>query len=145
MEHLPEFIANHTMLVLSFLFVAGMLTWNLIGGSLSGVEQVEPLQAVQLINHEDAIVVDVRENQEYAQGYILDSLHIPLSNFNAQQSKLEKHKNVPIIVNCNSGHRSVQACKILKKSGFEKVYNMRGGILAWQSASLPIHKGKKSK
>lgn len=145
MEHLPEFVANHTVLVLSFFAVAGMLAWNLFGG-VAGLEQVEPMQAVQLMNHEEAVVVDVRESSEFAQGHILDALHVPLSSLNNQLGKLQKYKTNPIILSCQSGHRSAQACRILKQNGFEKVYNMRGGMMAWQSSSLPIQKGnKKSK
>jgi rhodanese-related sulfurtransferase len=142
MEHLPEFIANNTLLVLSFIVVAGLLAWNFFGAGLQGLAQVEPMQAVQLMNHEDAVVVDVREVSEYAQGHILNSIHIPLGGFNQNFNKLDKYKQGTIIINCNSGHRSMQACRILKKNGYEKVFNMRGGILAWQNSSLPITKNK---
>jgi rhodanese-related sulfurtransferase len=142
MGNLPEFIANNLLLVLSFVAVAGLLVWNIFGAGLQGLTQVEPMQAVQLINHEDAVVVDVRESSEYSQAHILNSLHIPLSVFGNQLNKLEKYKVSPLIVNCNSGHRSMQACRILKKNGYDKVYNMRGGILAWQNANLPVSKGK---
>ena len=148
LSHLPEFIANHTALVLMFLAVAGALAWNVFGG-MQGLEQIEPMSAVQLINHEDAIVIDVRESGEFAQGHILDSRHIPLGSFSNQLGTLQNHKNTPIILSCQSGHRSSQACRILKQNGFEKVYNMRGGMMAWQNASLPVQKntakGKKSK
>jgi rhodanese-related sulfurtransferase len=142
MEHLPEFIANHTFLVLSFLAVAGFLAWNIFGGA-AGLEQVDPMQAVQLINHEDAVIVDVRESSEFIKGHVLDAMHVPLGSLSNQLGKLQKYKNSPVILSCQSGHRSAQACKTLKQNGFEKIYNMRGGIMAWQNAGLPVQKGNK--
>jgi rhodanese-related sulfurtransferase len=143
MEHLPEFVANHTGLVLAFAVVAGLLAWNLFGAGLAGFIQAEPGEVVRLINHEDATVVDVRENHEYADGHILNSIHIPLSSLSGQIGKLEKYRQRPLILSCQSGHRSAHACRILKQNGFENIYNMRGGMTAWHNANLPVKKGKK--
>ena len=143
MEHLPDFIANHTLLVLAFVTVAGMLLWSFFGANLQGYAQVGPVQAVQLINHEDAVIVDVRESGEYTQGHILDSVHIPLAGLNGQLGKLEKYRERPVILACQSGNRSGHACRILKQNGFDKVYNLRHGMTAWYNASLPVTKGKK--
>jgi rhodanese-related sulfurtransferase len=61
-----------------------------------------------------------------------------MNGFDKQLSALEKHKSHPVIVNCRSGAQSSQACTRLRKHGFGEVYNLRGGILAWQSANLPV-------
>ncbi len=93
-----------------------------------------------MINREQAIVLDVREPAEIKKGKILDALTIPLAKLEQQINKLEKYRGNPVVVVCQSGSRSSRACKILRKHGFEAVYNMQGGIMAWSSANLPLSK-----
>jgi rhodanese-related sulfurtransferase len=95
-----------------------------------------------MINHQDAVLIDVREDGEFAEGHILNAIHIPLGALSANLNRLEKYRNAPIIVGCRSGNRSAHACRLLKKKGFENVYNLHGGILAWQNANLPVVTGK---
>jgi rhodanese-related sulfurtransferase len=71
-------------------------------------------------------------------------MHIPLGQLSSQTAKLEKFREKPIIATCRTGHRSASACMALRKQGFEKIYNLSGGMLAWESASLPISKNRKS-
>ena len=77
---------------------------------------------------------------EYSSGHIVNSVHIPLSNLKTRISELNKYKNQKIIVSCRSGNRSSQACASLKKEGFEEVFNLSGGVMAWENASLPLVK-----
>jgi rhodanese-related sulfurtransferase len=127
MEQFVEFAGNHPGLFLAFAIVSGLLVWSFLGDSLAGVNSLLPQEATMLINHEDAIVLDVREDSEYAQGHILNSVHIPLSMLSEKISRLEKYRNRPIIASCRSGNRSGSACRQLKKNGFEKVHNLKGG------------------
>ncbi|MCK5647932.1 MAG: rhodanese-like domain-containing protein, partial [Gammaproteobacteria bacterium] len=102
---------------------------------------ISPQQAVQLMSHETgSLVLDIREDKEYQSGHIKDSIHIPLSALKSRVSELDKYKDNNIILGCRSGSRSGRACGILKKSGFEKVHNLRGGVLAWESENLPMNK-----
>jgi len=91
-----------------------------------------------MINRQDALVLDVRPAADFHKGHIINSLNIPMNGFSNQLATLEKHKQRPIIIGCRSGAQSASACQILRKQGYEQVYNLRGGILAWQSANLPI-------
>ncbi len=143
MSQVIEFIGNHGLLVGAFVGVLAMLIWNIIGDAISGIESVPPLQAVGLINHDNALVLDVREANEFESGHIINALHIPVGGLGNNLAKLDKYRQQPIVVGCASGNRSSQACRLLKKNGFEKVYNLKGGMLAWQSAGLPTAKGKK--
>ncbi|MEN8216269.1 MAG: rhodanese-like domain-containing protein [Pseudomonadota bacterium] len=145
MEQFVEFAGNHPGLFLAFAIVSGLLVWSFLGDSLAGVNSLLPQEATMLINHEDAIVLDVREDSEYVQGHILNSVHIPLSMLSEKIARLEKYRKRPIIASCRSGNRSGSACRQLKKNGFEKVHNLKGGIMAWQNASLPLAKGKNGK
>jgi rhodanese-related sulfurtransferase len=137
MDQLLEFTVNHWMLVLALAAIAGVLIQNLVMGSKGGVE---PQEATAMINHQDGLVVDVRPMADFSQGHIISAINIPINGFKNQIDQLNKHKGKPIIISCRSGAQSVQACRQLKNAGFEEVYNLKGGMLAWQSANLPITK-----
>ncbi len=137
MDQLLEFTVNHWMLVLALVAILGVLAQNLVMGSKGGVE---PQEATAMINHQDGLVVDVRPMADFSQGHIISAINIPINGFKNQIDQLNKHKGKPIIISCRSGAQSVQACRQLKNAGFEAVYNLKGGMLAWQSANLPITK-----
>ncbi len=145
MEQFIEFAGNHSTLFLGLSLVSGLLVWSLLGDQITGITTLQPQEVTLLINHEDAVILDIREAKEYAQGHILNSVHIPLSTLSDKMGLLKKYKDRPIIASCLSGGRSAQACRILKKEGFEKVHNLKGGIVAWQNANLPLIKGTQKK
>ena len=135
MQQLIEFAMNHWILVTAFVAVAAYLIYSLALGDKGAVD---PSTATEMINHQQAVVVDVRPSADFHKGHIINAISIPINGFNNQISTLNKYKDKPIIVSCRSGAQSSSACQQLKKSGFEQVYNLKGGILAWQSANLPI-------
>ena len=134
-----QFIQDNWMLVSVAVASGAMLAWSFVGNRLSGVEQADTLKATRLFN-DDALMLDVREDKEYAEGHIPRSKHIPLGQLKDKLSELDKFKGKPILVSCRSGMRSANACRLLKKAGFETVYNLEGGIIAWGKANLPITK-----
>ena len=140
MDQLITFTSNNTILVISIIIVSLMLIHSFLGEKLRGYSSVTPVQSTQMINRENAVVIDVREINEYSDGHIIDSVHIPLSNLNTRVTELDKHKSQKVIVACRSGHRSSNACAKLRKNGFEEVYNLSGGVMAWQNANLPLIK-----
>ncbi len=140
MDQLITFSSNNTMLVVAIVIVSLMLIHSLLGEKLRGYSSVTPAQSTQMINRDDALILDVRENNEYSEGHILNSLHIPLSSLKTRMKDIEKHKSKKVIIACRSGHRSSQACANLKKQGFEQVFNLSGGVMAWESANLPLVK-----
>jgi len=99
-----------------------------------------PAGAVNLMNSEDVVVLDVREPSETAGGKIAKAIQIPMSALSKRVGELDKHKGKTVIVYCKTGARASAACKQLGKQGFEKVYSLNGGMLAWQDAHLPISK-----
>jgi rhodanese-related sulfurtransferase len=133
-----EFIGNHTMLFVAFFMILVFLMWNMFSANIQGYGRVIPSEAIQLINHDEAIVLDVRENNEYRDGHIINSIHIPLKKISNSINTLDKYKDKNIIVSCLSGNRSSHACSILKKNGFEKLHNLQGGIHAWKNDNLPL-------
>ena len=132
------FVQNNFALILVALISGGMLIWPLLSRRADG--EVGTLAAVQLINHQDALVLDVREDVEYDAGHIADARHIPVGKIEGRLQELEKFKSKPIVVVCRSGMRSNRACSVLRKHGFTDVRNLAGGINAWQQASLPVVK-----
>lgn len=132
-----EFIQDNLLLVIAAVASGAMLLWSFLSDRVSGISQLGTLEATRLIN-DDALVLDVREDKEWAAGHIPNARHIPLGALSSRLTELEKFKGKPIVVNCRSGHRSNRACVMLKKSGFENVHNLAGGIIAWEKASLPI-------
>ncbi|MCG6968033.1 MAG: rhodanese-like domain-containing protein [Chromatiaceae bacterium] len=137
MEQFVEFAGNHALLVGAFVAVAAALVWNLVAES-GGKDAVDPLGATALINHEEAVVLDVRSMAEFKDGHIVNAINVPLNGLGNNLKQLEKHRNRPIVAVCRSGSRSGAACSLLRKHGFENVKNLRGGMLAWQSANLPV-------
>lgn len=140
MDQLITFTSNNMILVVAIVLVSLMLIHSLVGESLRGYSSISPTESTQMINRDDALIVDVRESNEYSTGHIINSVHIPLSSLKSRVKELEKHKTQKIILACRSGHRSSQACATLKKEGFEQVFNLSGGVMAWESANLPLIK-----
>jgi len=92
------------------------------------------------MNDDKTVIIDVRDDSEVEGGVIKGAKHIPLANLTTRLSELEKFKSDPIIVYCRTGNRSGGACKTLTTAGFENVNNLEGGIMAWETASLPLAK-----
>ena len=138
-DQILEFSSNHTLLVTALLISASLLIHNLLVGTKGNIT---PVKATELINHDNAVVVDVRPSADFSQGHIINSINIPATTLSGQLSQLQKYKGRPIIVSCRSGAQSSVACKQLIKEGFEDVHNLKGGILNWQSENLPVTKKK---
>lgn len=137
-----EFIQQNIPLILlalgsgvGFLF----LTFRSAGAD-SGLT---PTQATLLINREGAQVIDVRATDEYVGGHLPESRNIPLDQLEARAGELDRLKDVPLILVCQTGTRSIAASKQLAKLGFAKVNNLAGGIAGWRAAGLPLRKGAK--
>ena len=134
-----QFLQNNFAIVMLVLVSGLMLLWPIIGRRMSGVREVGAMEATQLINHQNAVVLDVREDSEFYAGHVPHSVHVPLGQL-AKHAELEKYKNRPVIAICRSGARSGRACGVLRKNGFEQVYNLAGGISAWERANMPMEK-----
>lgn len=135
-----EFIINHWILSSLFVFILMLLAMDGIRGKLLGFGEIKPDEAVRMMNHDDAAVLDVREESEYAEGHIINSVHIPLSLLENRTAELQEYKDRPLLVYCRTGNRSAQAASTLMKQGFSGVKKLSGGMIAWQGANLPVSK-----
>lgn len=126
---------------ISIAFLSGMmLFWSMFGNRIRGIKEVDCVAATQLINHKNALVLDVREDAEYKSGHVLNAKLIPLGKLGERIGELEKYRDKPVVVVCRSGARSANACALLGKQGYSEVYNLAGGMIAWQKANLPVKK-----
>jgi rhodanese-related sulfurtransferase len=97
---------------------------------------ISPKEASAMYADKKAVIVDVREDSEWNEQHIPGAIHIPLAQLNEHLSELKQYKDSPVITQCKTGGRSAQALDVLKSAGFSKVYNMDGGIMAWDKAGL---------
>jgi len=134
-----DFLWKEKLMVGVALVSGGMLLWPLVRRTTGG-PWVSTTQATHLINREEALVVDVREANEFASGHVLGAKNLPLARLDASGADLAKRKARPVIVYCDGGERSAKALAALKKQGFTRVANLSGGIAAWQQAGLPVEK-----
>lgn len=114
----------------------GLLIANL--RSLGANAGLSPRQVVKSINDQGAVVLDIRPEGEYRRGHIVDAVHIPQADLATRINELTRHKGKPIIVVCNAGVTSAQACKVVRQAGFENVFQLSGGIAAWRQENLPL-------
>lgn len=141
MEKLPEFIANHLFLVSLLVAISSLLFWNLFFSAM-GSSQIVPSEVTRLINHEDAEVLDIRSVEDFANGHIINAVNIDAKTLGEKEKELDKYKDKTVIICCGQGQESIRVARSLKMKGFEKLYSLKGGLSAWQNASLPLTKGK---
>ena len=134
-----KFFIDNWMLISVAVASGLLLIWPLLRGvSVAGLA---PSAAVQLMNREKAVVIDICEAAEFSAGHIVGSKNIPLDQLEAKLSGAVKNKGLPLIIVCQTGVRSARAVAIAKKLGHAQVQNLAGGLMAWRAAGLPVEKG----
>jgi rhodanese-related sulfurtransferase len=133
-----KFVQDNLLLFVVAFISGAMLLWPLVRRGAGG-PWIGTARATQLINREDALVVDVREPGEFGTGHILGARNLPLKRIDAGEVDI-KAKDKPLILCCDNGDRSAKAAAALKKLGFTNVVNLSGGIGAWRQAGLPVEK-----
>lgn len=144
MEHLPEFIANHLLLFSLLIGISSLLLWNIYGSAASGIREIGAAEVTRMINHEKAVVLDVRNEEEFAEGHILNAMNIPADKLDEQIKVLNKHKDKPLILTCKQGMESLRVARMIKQNGFEKIYSLKGGLQSWRDAKLPLMRDKQA-
>jgi rhodanese-related sulfurtransferase len=134
-----QFFIDNWVLFLAAVTSGSLLLWPLLSGNAGGSTKVSPSEAVQLINREKAVLIDVSENAEYATGHVAGAKNVPLAALDASND-LPKNKTVPLVLVCPTGARAARAVPMLKKRGFENARVLAGGLRAWREANLPIEK-----
>ncbi len=144
MDNILEFTGNHPLLVFFLMISIFVVIFAELRRKASGLILVDPVAAVQLINN-DGIVIDLRSVESYVRGHIVNARNIPFDEFAAKKNKIAKFKNRSIIAVCDAGTSSAKAVDSLRKTGFESVYGLKGGMNAWTEAGMPVVSAKKTK
>ncbi|MFN2308717.1 MAG: rhodanese-like domain-containing protein [Gammaproteobacteria bacterium] len=139
-SRLLEFVANHWILSGAFVTLSALIILNELRQRLYGVTQLGAHDATRLMNTDEAVILDVREDSEYKQGHIASALHIPLGQLGQRLKELDKHRGHTLVTYCHTGGRASKAAALLRKQGFEDIRTLAGGIVAWQNANLPLTK-----
>lgn len=132
-----EFVVQQWVLFAALLAIVVMLVMH---ETRKSGPSLTPQQAINLVNSEDGVFVDLRDAAEYKAGHIVDALHIPATKLGARIDELGKFKQRPVILVCKMGQSAGAAGKQLKTAGFEKVYKMGGGMMEWGNLQLPTVK-----
>lgn len=134
-----KFIIDNWYLILLALVAGSMLLMPLVKGGMGGT--LSPAGAVQLINREKAVVIDVCEPEEFVLGHVNGAKNIPLGQLEERLPAVVKNKAVPLVLVCAKGSRALRAEATAKKLGYEKAQALAGGLHAWREANLPVEKG----
>ena len=139
-EQFITFITAHWQLALLFVVLLLLLVGLEVRNRLLGIPQLSPSEVTQAINHQAAILVDIRSKDSFAQGHILGSDNRPWKEFEAQISTVDFDKQKPVIVICENGQHAQKAALMLRKVGFLQANILKGGLPSWCSAGLPLIK-----
>jgi len=129
-------------LIVGAAIVAGAAWFNVACAEAPQVHTVAVAQGSQMVS-DGALLIDVREPDEYAEGHAPGSVLIPLGQLPSRLAEIQASQHKPVTLICRSGRRSARAAEILLQAGFSKVYNIEGGMIAWSAAGLPVLKGAK--
>lgn len=137
MDQAFEFISNHPLLVGGFLVLLALFIRN---ETRRGGHAVSAQQLVDMVNRDNALVLDVRDKKEFEQGHIVDSVNIPFASLESRVDELKPHRERPIVIACKMGQHANAAGTVLRKQGFETVSRLTGGIIEWRNQNLPVVK-----
>ncbi len=139
MEQVFEFAGNHPFLVASFFAILTAIVVVEVKRLQGGGRAVEPAEATQLYNKQNAVFIDIRADNEYRKEHLPGAIHLPGSALDDQHiAKLNRYKDRPVIVYCNTGLQSGRVAGRLRKAGFQHTLQLRGGLQAWQAAGFPL-------
>ena len=135
MDRIFEFAANHYILVSAF-----FLLWTLFFflESRRGSLAISPQRATSLVNREEGVVIDLRDDDEFRKGHIAGSINVPFAKLNERVGELEKFREKPVVLVCGMGNQASNAGRVLQGRGFATLYRLRGGIQGWRADSLPV-------
>jgi len=138
---ITRFVANNWYLFVALVVIVYLLLAPTISQLIHNVKSIGAMQAVQLVNRESGVFLDVCEPQEFKTAHIPNAVNLPLSTLGKNLKHIEKYKSKPVVVTCRSGNRSLKGAVVLRKHGFSTVYSLNGGLMNWERDNLPVQKG----
>lgn len=140
MQQYLEFFSNHPLLFGMLALVIILIITSEITRSVSGAKNINISNAINSFNNDKAIFLDIRSNNEFANGHITGAINIPEADLEKRVNDLTKYKEKEIIVYCQTGVRTGKSCKILKRNEFNNISTLSGGLTAWTNENYPIEK-----
>ncbi|MGL4859251.1 MAG: rhodanese-like domain-containing protein [Enterobacteriaceae bacterium] len=143
MQEIMQFVGRHTILSLAWIGLLMAVVYMTFKSLVSKIKEINRAAAIQLMNKEEAVVVDLRTREEFRKGHIINAVNLTPSEIKAGNlGELNKEKSHPLIVACANGTTARQSAEILFKAGFTRVYTLKDGISGWQGENMPLVKGK---
>ncbi len=142
MDSLPTFIQQNLMLSLVLAGLTLALVVTEVMRLFRGFKGVSPAQLTDLINRQNALVVDLRGQGDFEKGHIIGARHMLPSQVDPEGKVLAKAKETPVVLVCAVGATASATAQKLVKAGFKQVSVLDGGVAAWTGAGLPLAKGK---
>jgi rhodanese-related sulfurtransferase len=135
-----EFVVQHIGLVALLVASGVMLVWPELSRLFAGASEIGTLEATRLMNQGSTLVLDVGETKDFATGHLPRARSIPVRDLASRLEEIAKYREKTVIVSARSNVQAAAAVRALKRAGFKAVYQLRGGVAAWQQASLPVEK-----
>ncbi|MCS2148769.1 rhodanese-like domain-containing protein [Scandinavium manionii] len=143
MQEIMQFVSRHPILSIAWVGLLAAVLFTTFKGLTSKIKVITRGEATRLINKEDAVVVDLRQRDDFRKGHIAGSVNVLPAEIKANNlAELEKHKDKPIIVVDGSGMQAQDPATTLNKAGFERVYVLKEGVAGWSGENLPLVRGK---
>lgn len=142
MDRLLPFFQANPLLSLALLGLTLAIVYTEVRRLFRGYKAVTPAQLTELVNREDALVLDLRGQADFEKGHIIGAKHVLPSQIEPEGKLLAKAKESPVVLICATGMVSPAAAEKLVKAGFKRVSVLDGGLTSWQSAGLPLAKGR---
>jgi rhodanese-related sulfurtransferase len=139
---LADFAGRHAFLSLGLAILTVAILWTELSRLARGFKALRPAQLTDLINRENALLVDLSPAADFEKGHIAGARNIAPSQFDPESKQLAKARDLPVVVTCRTGQASLAAAARLRKAGFTRVHWLEGGVAAWQQADLPLVRGR---
>ncbi|POP45314.1 rhodanese-like domain-containing protein [Superficieibacter electus] len=143
MQEIMQFVSRHPILCIAWVALLVAVLFTTFKGLTSKVKTITRGEATRLINKEDAVVVDLRQRDDFRKGHIAGSVNVLPADIKANNvGELDKHKDKPIIVVDGTGMQAQESASALTKAGYEKVFVLKEGVAGWSGENLPLVRGK---
>jgi rhodanese-related sulfurtransferase len=139
MNQLVEFVGHHPFIVAAVIAALLAVAFYELRLKATSAQQISAADAVRLINR-GALVIDVRKPDEFAAGHIVNARNVELDKLAQGDDAVKKQKDKILLTVCDSGTTAGRAADLLRKAGYQNVFNIRGGLSGWRSENLPLVK-----
>ena len=142
LAELAAFAGRHPFLSLALAGLTLAILWTELSRLTRGFKALRPAQLTDLLNRENALLVDLSPSGDFEKGHIAGARNIAAGQFDPEHKQLAKVRDMTVVVTCKKGQASMAAAARLRKAGFSRVHWLEGGVAAWQQADLPLVRGR---